>query len=151
MILCLCSLCDKEFSKQRARGYMDVCRTCHRARRVKNWKLANPERKAVLNQQWAETNRDKDRASKVKWSKENKEQEIAKAAKYRAKKKNAIPLWADLEQIKIIYLNCPQGYEVDHIIPLQGKDVSGLHIENNLQYLTSIQNKMKSNKLEGNP
>ena len=56
-----------------------------------------------------------------------------------------MPRWADLEKIKEIYRICPEGYQVDHIIPLQGVLVSGLHVENNLQYLTSSENRSKSN------
>jgi len=76
-------------------------------------------------------------------------QRIAQA-KRRSSKLNATVVWANLEKIKEIYMGCPIGYEVDHIIPLQGKIVSGLHIENNLQYLTIKENRMKSNKLEVN-
>ena len=70
-----------------------------------------------------------------------------KSNKRRAKKLQAIPKFADLNKIKEIYKNCPKGYEVDHIIPLQGKNVSGLHIETNLQYLPMRENRVKSNKL----
>ena len=56
------------------------------------------------------------------------------------------PKWADLKAIKQFYLNCPKGYEVDHIIPLQGVNVSGFHVVSNLQYLTPIENNRKSNK-----
>lgn len=56
------------------------------------------------------------------------------------------PNWANMNIIEHIYKNCPRGYHVDHIIPLRGDLVSGLHVENNLQYLTAEQNRFKSNK-----
>lgn len=66
-------------------------------------------------------------------------------AKYRASKIRATPLWADLNKIKCFYDQCPAGYQVDHIIPLQGKYICGLHVENNLQYLLKKDNILKSN------
>lgn len=64
----------------------------------------------------------------------------------RANKLQRTPVWANLDKIAKIYANCPEGYHVDHIIPLQGELVSGFHIENNLQYLSAIENIQKSNK-----
>jgi hypothetical protein len=60
---------------------------------------------------------------------------------------NATPKWANLDKIKEIYMNCPKGYHVDHIIPLQGVGICGLHVENNLQYLPAIENIRKGNRL----
>lgn len=72
----------------------------------------------------------------------------AYAAKRKAALLKRIPKWANFQIIEEIYKKCPIAYEVDHIIPLQGKLVSGLHVENNLQYLTKEENKIKSNHLE---
>lgn len=64
----------------------------------------------------------------------------------RARKNNATPSWADLDAIKEFYKNCPAGYEVDHIIPLLGQNVCGLHVLSNLQYLLKTDNRRKGNK-----
>ena len=58
------------------------------------------------------------------------------------------PVWCDLKKIWEIYLKCPKNRVVDHIIPLQGKLVSGLHVPENLQYLTPFQNGSKANKFD---
>lgn len=65
---------------------------------------------------------------------------------YRSRKIERTPKWANLEEIKRIYSKCPEGYHVDHILPLNGELVSGLHVENNLQYLTAKQNLSKGNR-----
>lgn len=70
----------------------------------------------------------------------------AYARKTGLKRKLRVPAWADTAKIDEMYRNKPKGYEIDHIIPLNGKYVSGLHVENNLQYLPKEENRLKGNK-----
>lgn len=72
------------------------------------------------------------------------------AARRRSSLKNATPLWlssADLISIKQIYKQAKeQNMQVDHIVPLKGNNVCGLHVPWNLQLLTKKENRAKSNK-----
>lgn len=61
-------------------------------------------------------------------------------------KEHATPAWADLEVIRHFYINCPNGYDVDHIIPLQHDLVCGFHVIENLRYLPRSANRRKTNK-----
>lgn len=67
----------------------------------------------------------------------------AAQSRYRAKKLRKTHPSANHLKIKEIYLNCPPGHEVDHIIPLSR---GGLHHEDNLQYLTIRENRKKGNR-----
>ena len=82
------------------------------------------------------------------WQKNNRGKAKSHTVKYMAAKLNRTPPWADLDSISFIYENCPPGMHVDHIIPLQGKLVSGLHVPENLQYLTPEENRQKGNRYE---
>jgi hypothetical protein len=67
--------------------------------------------------------------------------------KARAKRvQQATPPWADLTAIAEFYLNCPVGYEVDHIWPITGRNSCGLHVLGNLQYLPAAENRTKFNR-----
>jgi len=79
---------------------------------------------------------------------------MSKNAKRRARKLKATPLWVDHDKIKEIYKECEvinkktsEKHVVDHIIPLQGENVCGLHIFENLRIITEKENCEKHNKL----
>lgn len=79
-------------------------------------------------------------------------------AKRRSSKLRQSPAWADQVAIKEIYqrakdLSIATGIEhhVDHIYPLMGKLVSGLHVHQNLQVLTATENIKKHNRYEVAP
>ena len=67
--------------------------------------------------------------------------------------KKITPCWADLDQIRQIYLEANHltkvtgiPYVVDHIIPRKHPLVCGLHNQFNLQILTRKENSLKSNR-----
>lgn len=120
------------------------CKTCHLLRN-KQWAQANPKKRYEKTKEYK--NLDPKRYTEYyrKWRIANKEYDAFRAATRRAIKLKQTPNWANLDLIKDIYLGCPKGYHVDHIIPLKGKIVSGLHIETNLQYLPAVENIKKKN------
>ena len=106
--------------------------------------------------QYAEQNRTKLREIASRWQKENKGKVNANTAKRHTAKMNRQPKWLtkeDKETIKSLYQlaaiykkECGIDCHVDHIVPLQGHQVNGLHVPWNLQVLPAVENIRKSNK-----
>lgn len=123
------------------------CKTCH-LESNRAWRKANPETCKKLAKKSRATNRDTMLERTRKWRKANLKYDAFRAKLYRTRKQQQCPSWANIEAIKQIYLTCPNGYHVDHIVPLKGKLVSGLHVETNLQHLPAKENMQKRNKYE---
>lgn len=101
------------------------------------------KRKSALNLYYKNYQENKEKA--LERQKNNPKLYRYHAAKRRSAKLKRTPTWADLGEIKEFYKNCPEGFHVDHIIPLQGDNVSGLHVLENLQYLPELDNLTKGN------
>ncbi len=109
--------------------------------------LNNKDKRKKTNKKYYINNKEKIKQYSKEYSLKNPNFKRSHCAKRRALKLKATPKFANLEKIKEIYKNCPKGYVVDHIVPLQGKTVCGLHVEWNLQYLTPSENSSKFNRL----
>ena len=113
----------------------------------KNWLLAEPARK--------EKYRLQKNSATANWAKNNKHKRNFSEANRRAHKLTQTPIW--LNQGHLFEMECVYGYcaalrsigldyEVDHIAPIKGKLVSGLHTPWNLQILTAFENRSKGNR-----
>lgn len=138
--------CYSEFSRRflKTGQVHEQCRSCKALYRLN--KIATTPGMAEL---LREKSKKQSKEYLRKWRRKNKKLATFYTTKYLASKKKRTPSWADLDAIELFYLNCPDGYEVDHIIPLQGKFVSGLHVLENLQYLTKKENRSKGNSFNG--
>lgn len=125
--------------------------------RVELWTQANKDKKIAYLKQYQLTNKDKVARWKRRWEIKNPAYLCAKTAKYMARKKQACPLWltsADFFAIEQFYIIAKEfsktgvPHHVDHTVPLQGKNVCGLHVPWNLQVIPAVDNIRKSNKYE---
>jgi hypothetical protein len=130
------------------------------------WKARNQEHvkayaektraaKSEYHRKWYAENLEDKRAKNRKWAKDNPAKHLAICAQRRAAKLSACPQWADLKVIDEIYAEANRltretgiKHEVDHVIPLQGKTVCGLHVETNLQILVAAENRSKGARFE---
>lgn len=116
------------------------------------------KRGTLADRKWRAENRERLLEAKRKWRRDNPDKNAAGKARYRAKCKQATPKWLTDEQhqqIDFMYFVAVHAtqfsnvlYQVDHIVPLQGKNVSGLHVPWNLHLMTKLDNQKKWNSLE---
>lgn len=102
----------------------------------RRFRARHPEKTVEWSRRWRENNREK-------WLENGKQSHIKRYLMIGSQEISR----RYSKKIKEIYRNCPDGYEVDHIVPLRGKTVIGLHVPWNLQYLPSLENKRKANRV----
>ena len=143
------------------------------------WVKANPERSNEIRKTWDSLNKDRTNARMKQrrvdypdsykkaidqWRKNNATRYAAYMAHVanmrRAKKLNQTPKWlseSDITAIECKYSVCAmlnkygvEKWEVDHVVPLQGANVSGLHTPSNLRVIPRVLNRAKGNRFIGN-
>lgn len=143
--------------------YKKVCCTClaedYRQRRadpVRGAKIRENTRAGNAKYRSTPEGLAKHHESSLAWQVKNAGRCAAKSKHYRMTKKNRVPAWLTAEQLREIedkYIVAQHfsylamiPYHVDHIIPLQGEFVSGLHVPDNLCVRLGIDNLSKGNK-----
>jgi len=161
-----CSKCKEEknvsfFGKHGTNkdGMQFQCKACRVVTCATSYKKESPEirtkRKAV-SKRWREMNPEKYTESSLKWRLKNQATRTHLERKRNISKIKRTPSWLkedDIDHIKCIYQLASmlskhgnEKWHVDHIVPLQGKTVSGFHTPSNLQVIPAAFNLRKSNK-----
>jgi len=118
----------------------------------------NKERIIKTVSDWQKTNKEKYRKIAKKCYEKTKHKRFAWQALARAAKRNAVPKWVNGElkqEIQKFYVEARVktketgiNYEVDHIVPLMGDNVCGLHVPWNLRVITRFENRSKANRFK---
>jgi len=127
---------------------------------MKTYYDANREKLTAQKRAYRKANREIVAAQEKKYQTNNSDKVNALVMKRRAGKLQRTPPWCgELDSFvkqEVYSMAKARGkalgvvFHVDHIIPLQGKNVSGMHVWNNLQVITARENVRKSNKYEVN-
>ena len=144
--------CWRENNRERRsvtdRQRYEVNKEARRASHLK-WQAANKDRVRAYQLAGIEGYRARSRA----WAKRHPDKVFASVRKRQALKLRALPLWADDLKIASFYAEARKRtietgvkHHVDHIVPLKGKNVCGLHCEANLQVMIGRENQSKGNK-----
>ena len=140
---CRTSKSTESFSNYKASrdGLHNQCKSC-----VQNYNV----RTRHLRKEWRKANKERIDAQNRLYRENNKPSRNYLEATRRCNKMNRTPKWlteAQINEMKDMYTTARKlGMHVDHIVPLQGKLVSGLHVPWNLQHLTPFDNCSKNNK-----
>jgi len=155
----ICTKCKQEKSysnfwraKWSKDGFNTVCITCGKLQQ-KSWRDANKDKYLEYHRNWREKNREEYRERWNTYRKNNKDKAAARESARRARKTQATPPWltdqhnSDMMSMYSLAKKLEKltgvSMEVDHIVPLKGKTVCGLHVPWNLQVLEKRLNRSK--------
>lgn len=139
-------------------GYQYQCRPCRKESCADSFKRKSKELKEQQKSRtnlWKQLNPEKVKAYRKEYRSKNQSKFTALERKRYASKLQRTPKW--LTEFDYLYMEClyqvaamrtkesGQEWHVDHIVPLQGKTVSGLHVPSNLQVIPATENLRKKN------
>ena len=161
----ICSKCKQEKSfeffgkhSKNKDGLQYYCKACRIGVCASSFSKTSGEQRLKRNtstKEWRELNKEKVQAYTTKYKKVNRAKLTALERKRQVSKLKRTPKW--LTESDYLYMQClyqvaamrtkesGQKWQVDHIIPLQGRKVSGLHVPSNLRVIPAIENQRKNN------
>ena len=140
--------------------YDDSLRQCPKCYKdyKKKYYNDNIEEQRLARKLYKENHKAKIKIANRKWLEDNRGIHNSNVRKREAAKLQRTPKWLtelQLTEIKELYIVASElswlsegGLHVDHVVPLQGKEVSGLHVPWNLQIIPAYDNWSKSNDVK---
>jgi hypothetical protein len=150
---CRCNLCLKNYRK----AYREA-NLLRIAESKKQWKLKNKEHVAEKDRAYAQLNPEKRTIARKKWIEINPGKNNAAKKLNSVARKKRVPMWLtdddkwmldqayELAALRTKMLGF--AWHVDHVIPLNGKKVSGLHTPYNVQVIPWLENLRKGNRVQ---
>jgi hypothetical protein len=139
-------------------GLQYQCKTCRKATCAASYKRISPERaekKNKITAEWRENNKEHVKQYAKDYAQKNSAKRTSLERKRQAAKLKRTPAW--LTDFDKLHMEClyqvaamrtresGQEWHVDHIVPLQGKTVSGFHMPANLRVIPATENLRKHN------
>lgn len=148
---CLCSDCQ-DFYNEIKRQWAVNNKHIHA-----KWRKNNPDKMAKYQSEWTKRNKEQSKQAIKLWKSTNKDAVDASTAKRRASKLQATASWyGELDELVMVeafdlarlrYRTTGIKWHIDHMIPLQAKEASGIHCASNIQVIPEKLNVSKANKM----